>query len=110
MKLLFDNNISYKLVVRLQDIFPESTHVMLENLDEASDNEIWKFAQQYHFTIVTKDNDFNTLSVLNGFPPKVIWIQVGNCKVADLEKIIRNHFAAILTFYNQDKVGILEID
>ena len=43
MKLLFDNNLSHKLIARPSDIFPHSTHVMIENLDESEDIEILKF-------------------------------------------------------------------
>ena len=62
MKLLFDNNLSHKLVSRLGDIFPGSTHVMLENLDESGDSEIWTFAKNNGFVIATKDADFNEIS------------------------------------------------
>jgi predicted nuclease of predicted toxin-antitoxin system len=72
MKLLFDNNLSHKLVQRLSDIFPGSSHVMREQLDESNDQEIWLFARKNGFTIVTKDSDFNELRLLQGFPPKVI--------------------------------------
>ena len=36
-KLLFDNNISHRVISRVSDIFPNTSHVMLENLDEATD-------------------------------------------------------------------------
>ena len=39
-KLLFDNNISHRLIVKIKDIFPNTTHVMLENLDESSDLDV----------------------------------------------------------------------
>ena len=52
MKLLFDNNLSHKLAQRLSDIFPGSTHVMTENLDESKDQDIWFFAKEKGFTIV----------------------------------------------------------
>ncbi len=41
-KLLFDNNISHKILSQLDGSFYGSTHVMLENLDEASDIEVWQ--------------------------------------------------------------------
>jgi len=42
-KLLFDNNISHRVIVKIENIFPNTTHIMLENLDESSDLDIWKF-------------------------------------------------------------------
>ncbi|MFN3531627.1 MAG: DUF5615 family PIN-like protein [Candidatus Brocadia sp.] len=73
MKLPFDQNLSLKLVESLTDMFPNSSHVYLKGLDRATDDEVWKWAQEHGFTIVTKDADFNELSILRGFPPKTIW-------------------------------------
>ena len=38
MKLLFDQNLSPKLVHRLADLFPDSSHVQLVGLDRAGDD------------------------------------------------------------------------
>ncbi len=78
MKLLYDNNLSHKLVARLDDVFPDSSHVMMENLDESQDQKIWQFARENNYTIVTKDADYNEISVIRGFPPKIIWLRA--CK------------------------------
>jgi len=110
MKLLFDNNISHKLVARISDIFPNSTHVMTINLDESEDDKIWEHAKENDFISVTKDADFNEISLLKGFPPKVVWIRIGNCKIADIEKIIRNNNIVINEFYRNQNSGIIEID
>jgi len=55
---------------------------MLENLDESTDLEVWKYARKNHMAIVTKDSDFNDLVIYRGVPPKIIWIKLGNCKIA----------------------------
>ncbi|MEM6841754.1 MAG: DUF5615 family PIN-like protein [Bacteroidota bacterium] len=44
MKLLLDQNLSYRLVRDLQETIPELTHVKLEGLQDAEDYEVWKFA------------------------------------------------------------------
>ena len=75
MKLLFDQNLSPKLIKSLEDVFPNSNHVFPLGLDEADDTRVWEYAQQNDFTLVTKDADFGDLSILRGFPPKVIWIR-----------------------------------
>ncbi len=67
MKLLFDNNLSHKLVERLADLYPGSSHVMLEGLDQAEDHAIWDLAKANGFIIVTKDSDFNELSIMKGW-------------------------------------------
>ena len=110
MKLLFDNNLSHKLVARIHDLFPDSSHVMTEGLDEHKDSDIWKFAKENDFTIITKDSDFNELLLVNGFPPQVIWIRTGNCKIADIEKIIRCNAIILTNFHSSQESGILEID
>ena len=107
MKLLFDQNLSPGLVERLKDIFPNSTHVYLKGLDHATDDEVWKWAQEYRFIIVTKDADFNELSTLRGFPPKIIWIRAGNCTTAQIEKLIRIHYKAIQQMQKDSNAGIL---
>ena len=70
MKLLFDQNLSRKLVYRLADIFPEASHVQFHNLAEKTDTEIWKFAKENDFCIVTQDADFPEKVRLLGAPPK----------------------------------------
>jgi len=72
MKLLFDHNLSPKLVTRLNDLYPNFNHLYLMNLDQEPDHIIWKIAKKENYTIVTKDSDFNELLILKGFPPKVI--------------------------------------
>ena len=109
MKLLFDNNLSHKLVARLHDIFPGSTHVMLENMDEVQDEIIWEFAKANDFTIVTKDADYNEINLINSFPPKVVWLRIGNCKIADLERIVRKNHLIISEFCRDRNLGIIEI-
>lgn len=60
MKLLFDQNLSPKLVNRLADLFPGSIHVLSVGLDCADDDRIWEYAEQNGFAIVTKDVDTTT--------------------------------------------------
>jgi len=83
---------------------------MTEGLDESEDCFIWKFAQENDYTIVTKDYDFNEILLVNGFPPQVIWIRSGNCKIADIENIIRNNSIIFMNFHRNQEAGILEID
>ena len=107
MKLLFDQNLSPRLVERLTDIFPDSTHVYLKGLDRATDDVAWKWAHEHGFTIVTKDADFNELSTLRGFPPKIIWIRAGNRTTAQIERLIRVHYKAIQQMHEDPTAGIL---
>ena len=98
MKLLFDQNLSRKLIGRLSDCFPGSAHVREFDLEQAGDAEVWRFAAERGFMIVTKDADFRQRSYLFGHPPKVIWIQRGNCSTRDIEGLLRRRAADIAEF------------
>ena len=58
MKLLFDQNLSPRLPRLLADLYPDSVHVRAIGLREATDSEIWEYAKQHGFVIVSKDSDF----------------------------------------------------
>jgi predicted nuclease of predicted toxin-antitoxin system len=105
MKLLFDQNLSPKLVNRLVDLFPGSSHVQSARLDCADDDGVWDHARQAGFAIVTKDEDYNNMSVLRGSPPKVIWVQLGNCTTAQVEAAFRARFADIEAFEKDPALG-----
>ncbi len=72
MKLLFDHNLSPRLVSLLADAYPNSSHLYLLGLDTADDHVVWEYARAQDYIIVTKDSDFNELSLSRGFPPKLI--------------------------------------
>lgn len=105
MKLLFDQNLSPKLVDRLADLFPDSCHVQSVGLDCADDDEVWDHALSNDFAIVTKDEDFGEMSVLRGNPPKVVWIQLGNCTTTQVEAAFRACFADIEDFASDLSAG-----
>jgi predicted nuclease of predicted toxin-antitoxin system len=98
MKLLFDQNLSPRLPRLLADIYSESVHIREIGLRDASDAEIWEYAKTNGYAIVSKDSDFQQRSLLEGAPPKFIWLRVGNCKVARIEGLLRSYSAAIHTF------------
>lgn len=58
MKLLFDENLSHKLVRALEDLFPGSEHVRNLGLKAADDHVIWEQAKSNDSIIVSKDSDF----------------------------------------------------
>jgi predicted nuclease of predicted toxin-antitoxin system len=109
MKLLFDHNLSPRLVNQLADLFPESTHVYTLGMDQSDDREVWTCAQNNGFTIVTRDSDYNELLILRGFPPKVIWIRRGNCSTAAIKAMLRSHLADIQALASDSTLGILTL-
>jgi predicted nuclease of predicted toxin-antitoxin system len=76
MKLLLDQNLSFKLCQNLADLFPESNHVRLLGLSETGDRALWDYARAHGFTIVSQDADFAEMAALLRTPPKVVWLQV----------------------------------
>jgi predicted nuclease of predicted toxin-antitoxin system len=98
MKLLFDQNLSPRLVRLLADIYPDSIHVREVGLRDADDLAIWQYAKVQGYAVVSKDSDFQQRSLLHGAPPKFIWLRVGNCTVKRIESLLRSHSAAIHTF------------
>ena len=98
MKLLFDENVSPRLVAALSDEFPGSVHVRDIGLARATDATIWDYARAHGLAILSKDSDFHQVSFLRGPPPKVIWIRRGNCSTADIESLLRSNRTEILAF------------
>jgi predicted nuclease of predicted toxin-antitoxin system len=86
IRLLFDENLSPRLVLALADFYPGSAHVDIAGLLETADQTIWKYAGEHDLVIVSKDEDFVRLSVLLGPPPKVILIRLGNCTTEDVAR------------------------
>lgn len=109
MKLLFDQNLPPRLVERLADLFPDSTHVFTLGLDQSSDLEVWRYAHDNDFVIVSKDADFSELSLLRGYPPKLIWLRLGNCTTKEIEELLRANFTAIKQMNRDAAVGILSL-
>lgn len=110
MRFLFDQNISYRILKKLPTVLQESTHVKSENLINAQDREIWEYAKEKDFTIVTQDADFNNLNSLFGFPPKIIWIRTGNISTSEILDLIMDYYEEIFQFINNSKFGCLEIE
>jgi len=108
MKLLFDQNLSFRLCRQLNDLFPESRQVRLEGLDRADDAAIWRYAIENGLALVTLDADFAEIAALRGPPPKVIWLRCGNQTTSAVEALLRIHAETIHSF-EQDAAACLEI-
>jgi predicted nuclease of predicted toxin-antitoxin system len=106
VKLLFDENLSPRLVELLADVFPGSAHVRDVGLASATDADVWAYAKLNALTIVSKDADFRQVSFLHGQPPKVVWLHVGNRSTAGIQSLVRAHVADLLAF-DADPVAAL---
>jgi predicted nuclease of predicted toxin-antitoxin system len=109
VKVLFDHNLSPRLVNRLADLCHDATHASLVGLGRATDLEVWEYAAANGYANVTKDSDFSDISVLRGAPPKVIWLRLGNCTTSDVEQALRRAHPAIVDFLNDPTADVLEL-
>ena len=109
MKLLFDQNLSFKLCQNIADLFPESNHVRLLGLSEVTDRVLWDYAKTNGFTIVSQDVDFAELAALLGSPPKVVWLRAGNQSTTVISTLIRRHTSLIVAFGSDSDTACLEI-
>lgn len=107
MKILFDQNISFRISKQLQDLYPGCCHVSDCGMKDKEDSEIWKYAKDNNFAIVSFDSDFYEISLINGHPPKIIWVRTGNLSTNDLAKLLENKSSEIIAFLtNVDEIGI----
>ncbi len=108
MKLLFDQNISFRLLKQIIDLFPESKQVRELGLENSTDSEIFEYAKRNDYAIVTFDSDFCDLNIMKGSPIKIIWIRIGNVTTKNLEDLIRDKHELIKLFLVEE-YGCLEI-
>jgi len=94
----------------LDDTFPESIHVKDIEMETSSDTIIWDYAQHEGYTIVSKDSDFHQRSFVFGHPPKVIWIQRGNCSTDEIYRIINSNKEAIRLFGEDKESSFLALE
>lgn len=109
MKLLLDQNVSPQLAARLADLFPESAHVYVLGLDRASDVDVWLYAREHGYVVLSKDVDYSDLSLLLGHPPKLLWLRIGNCTTKQIETLLRERYDAIKHMYDDPVIGVLSL-
>jgi predicted nuclease of predicted toxin-antitoxin system len=109
IKLLFDQNISFRIVRQLPDVFSDSRQVRIVGMENATDLEIWEYARNNDFTIVTFDADFYDISLIKGHPPKIVWLQIGNSTTAEVVECILANQLNILDFIGNSEQSCLEI-
>jgi len=107
MKLLFDQNLSDRLVNLLAAEFPDSKHVRHFSMQSAEDWEVWAFAASNGFAIASKDADFNQRALVQGPPPKVVWLRIGNASTDRIETILRKNLPDLETFDRDPIAGVL---
>lgn len=107
MRLLFDENISHRLVSQLARDYPDSAHVRDIGLRGADDHHIWEHARAHGFIIVSKDTDFRERSYVEGAPPKIIWLDVGNAGTLQIADVLRRERQRIKRFAETEELSML---
>ncbi len=113
MKLLLDQNISFRIISKIQDLFPGSKQVRDLGLENSKDSFLWNYAKENNYCIVTFDGDFYDLGLIKGSSPKVIWLRLGNTSTHNIEIVLRKNYDLIKTFLtdpNYAEIGCLEIN
>lgn len=109
MKLLLDENLSRRIVPFLQDAFPQSTQIALIGMERATDLEVWDYAKKHDYVIVTRDSDFYDLSLLKGFPPRVIWIRTGNVTKSAITGLLLNNHDRLVQLLEVEQKACVEL-
>lgn len=109
IRLLLDENLSARLLHVLADLYPDSEHVELALGRSASDEAIWTYAQRAGLLIVTRDEDFQRLSVWRGAPPKVVWIRNGNSSTQAVAELLRRSRSLIEHFLEHEEATFLAL-
>jgi predicted nuclease of predicted toxin-antitoxin system len=113
MRLLFDQNISFRITKKLISYFPDCKHVSDCGLSDHDDPEIWEYARDNNYAIVTFDSDFFDISLIQGYPPKIIWLRYGNLTTNELAQLLIDNNEIIDSFLNsedQRDISCLELE
>jgi predicted nuclease of predicted toxin-antitoxin system len=107
VRLLFDENLSPRLAALVADDFPGSLHVASVGLRGAEDAAVWEHARSGGFIVVSKDDDFRSLGLVRGAPPKVVWLRVGNAATTVIADPLRRNHATIATLDERADAALL---
>ncbi len=109
MKFLVDHNLSPKLTHFLEPWFPGSVHTMELGFERSPDHDLWAYAAEHGFSILTKDTDFEKYSLLRGAPPKVVWLRIGNATNNVVMQLIGDNVEAIKLFLASEESALMAL-
>ncbi len=109
MKLLFDQNISPRILKLLPENFEGCQHIRFVGLENESDISIFKFAERNDNEVVTFDSDFVDLDALYGTPPKIVYLNTGNLTTKNISDLLLSNSLRIQHYLNSQADEILEL-
>lgn len=80
MRFLIDAQLPPALARLLSDHGHVAEHVCDIGLRDASDRDLWRYALEHDAVLVTKDEDFPAMVLLNDSSPAIVWVRVGNTR------------------------------
>jgi predicted nuclease of predicted toxin-antitoxin system len=108
--ILIDQNISFRVISRINATFPDVEHVKSLNLMDTNDYDIFMFARRNTIeAVITLDEDFNLLVMEHNPPPKIIWLRIGNASTAVQAETLLRNAAVIRHFLTDSQTDCLEI-
>jgi predicted nuclease of predicted toxin-antitoxin system len=107
LSLLLDENLSPRLVEKLSDLFPGIAHVRQFGLRQAADPDIWRYARDNGFNIVTADADFLNLLKRLECPPKVVFLPRCDYPARVIEDLLRRNAVRIAEFEQKPESNLL---
>ena len=106
MRLLFDENVSPNCL-RLASEYPCSVHVRDVGLRGGEDRRVWDYARTNGLVIASKVTDFRERSYVEGAPPKVIWLDVGNAGTDAIVQLLRDQVERVVSFDMLEDASLL---
>ena len=107
MNLLFDQNISFRIVKKISERYPDARQVKSLGLQDSTDLHIWNYAKSNGYTLVTFDLDFQDISNLRGHPPKIILLRTGNTSTDHIAQILLQKFRLVSDFISSKEYEAL---
>jgi predicted nuclease of predicted toxin-antitoxin system len=96
MKLIVDAQLSRRLARWLATRGHDVLHTLdLPDANATRDTEITDLACREGRIVVSKDGDFVNSHLIQGQPPKLLWIATGNMGNAQMEALMERNLAAI---------------
>jgi predicted nuclease of predicted toxin-antitoxin system len=83
-RLFIDENLPRTLGDKLASEFLHSTDLG----ERLSDEEIWRRGRVGDWIVLTQDTDFFDRLVLEGPPPRVVWVRTGNLRRRAMEELL----------------------
>jgi predicted nuclease of predicted toxin-antitoxin system len=109
VKLLFDQNISPRILKILPQELSDCQQVRFVGLEDSSDLEIFQFSRENDFALVTFDSDFVDLNAMYGTPPKIVYLNTGNLATKNISALLMDNILRINHYLDSDSDDILEL-